>query len=52
MLEGSVVMFVVFKDSEAIAAFDNQSDAVNYWRSHGGTIVLYPDLEPDNVFIR
>ncbi len=44
-------MFVVFKESQAIAAFKNQADAVDYWRDNGGTIILYPDLEEDDVVI-
>lgn len=44
-------MFVVFQNSLAIACFSDKEDAVEYWRIHGGTIILYPDLGPDDVFI-
>lgn len=45
-------MFVIMKESIAIACFEKQSDAVEYWKQHGGTIVLYPDLDKDSIVIR
>lgn len=45
-------MFVIFNNSTAIACFEHQEDAVAYWHSNGGTIILYPDLGPDDVHIR
>ena len=50
-LEGWAIMFVVFRNSLAVAMFETQENAVDYWRIHGGTIILYPDLGPDDVFI-
>ena len=45
-------MFVVFDNSIAIACFENQDDAVEYWHVHGGTIILYPDLGREDIVIR
>ena len=45
-------MFVVFLNSVAIACFSEQAEAVEYWRQHGGTIILYPDMGADDVVIR
>jgi hypothetical protein len=44
-------MFVVFNQSKAVACFKEQVEAVDYWRQNGGTIILYPDLGPDDVMI-
>ena len=46
------IMFVVFNNSVAIACFEEQAGAVAYWREHGGTIILYPDLKSGDVYIR
>lgn len=44
-------MFVVFQNSLAIACFEEQDRAVQYWRTNGGTIILYPDLSPEDVHL-
>ena len=44
-------MFVVFKNSLAIACFEEQAVAVEYWRVNGGTIILYPDLGPEDIHL-
>jgi hypothetical protein len=44
-------MFVIFNNSVVIAAFIDQKKAIDYWRIHGGTIVLYPDLTADTIHI-
>lgn len=45
-------MFVIFNNSIAIACFSKQDEAVDYWKTNGGTIILYPDLGPEDVIIR
>ena len=45
-------MFVVFNNSVAIACFDKQEQAVSYWREHGGTIILYPDMKPEDITVK
>lgn len=46
-------MFVVFKNSIAVMAFESQVDAVEYWRRHNcTTIILYPDLDAEDVCIK
>jgi len=42
-------MFVVFNNSTAIAAFETQAEAVEYWRINGGTIILYPEMSKEDL---
>ena len=44
-------MYVVFRNSHAIACFEDKDAAVSYWREHGGTIILYPDMSPTDIII-
>ena len=44
-------MYVVFKESIAVKAFENQDEVVAWWRENGGTIIYYPDLTIDSVII-
>ena len=45
-------MFVIFDNGKPVVSFTNQDSAVDYWKTNGGTIVLYPDLEETYHVVR